>query len=296
MDFQLLSQGRKPHIRSKTPTQIAYEPDMYTMDTNLPYGYNKLSKVRPYVIEQDIFWRYEKEYPFIIQTIRNRNPLGREQAEMFIYSLISIKLRNKFILDPEKQKALLKNVMAEGKEDMIEKSMVLYPDMTREEKLVTIGDVEQKIGNSDEFVKGANLSALLERETGKRAIIMDIATKLINCQWKIIESDFSTLFITTDNPGYCLDSQSQPYNTKFDDCTFVFPLTPMLCLIISDKANDFAYQQNPTYKPLIYQPGNAELITAINNTGTRFCNRYILSQTKQTLNSMLAFFSLLKAT
>ena len=217
---------------------------MYTLDMNLPFGYNKLSKEKPYIIEQDIFWRYEKEYPFIIQTIRNRKPLVRKQAELFIYSLISIKLRNKFILDTTKQKDLLKKIMAEGKEDIIEQSLALFPDMSREQKMAAIADVEEKIVNNDSFVKGANLDALMERETGKRGIIMDIITKLINCQWKIIESDFSSLFITSDNPGFCLDSASQPYNTKFDDCTFVFPLTPMLCLIISDKANDFAYQQN----------------------------------------------------
>ncbi|MFI5158982.1 MAG: DUF4238 domain-containing protein [Sphingobacteriales bacterium] len=291
LDFPLLNQGRKPQIRPKTPAQIAYEPDFYTLDTNLPFGYSKLSKEKPYVIEQDIFWRYEREYPFIIQQIRNRRPLPREQAELFIYALISIKLRNKFILNPEKQKALLRKVIAEGKEDMIEKSMELYPEMTREQKLAVIEDVEKKIIDNDKFVKGANLSALLERETGKRAIIRDIATKLINCQWKIIESDFSALFTTTDNPGFCIDSQSQPYNTKFDDCIFVFPLTPVLCLTVSDKANDFVYQQNPTYKPFIYETGNADLITAINHTGTIFCNRYVLSQTKQTLNSLLGFFS-----
>ncbi|HWD89528.1 MAG TPA: DUF4238 domain-containing protein [Mucilaginibacter sp.] len=295
LDFLLFNQGRKPQIRLKTPAQIAYQPDLYTLDMNLPFGYNKLSKEKPYVIEQDIFWRYEKEYPFIIQQIRNRKLIAREQAELFIYALISIKLRNIFILDAEKQKALLKKVVSDNKEDIIEKSMEQFPEMSREQKLAAIKDVEEKIITDDKFVKGANLSALLERETGKRSLIMDVANKLINCEWRILESDYSTLFITSDNPGFCIDSGEGIYNTKFADCTFVFPLTPMLCLIIDDKKRDYQYQFDPREKILHHQLSNQDAITAINDCSTRFCNRYILTQTQQTLNSLLAFLSVRKA-
>jgi len=250
VDYDLIKKGRNPCILLKTPTQIGYEIDFYTLDVELPGPYQQLRTLKPYPIEQDIFWRYEKDYPAILEQIRNRRPLIRKQAELFIYALISMKLRNKFILNLATQKGLLKRVIEQDKEDIIDKSMALFPDLTREEKLNTIKSVEDKIIKNDDFVKGANLVALIQRETKRDGVIFDIASKLFNCEWKIVETNFKSMFITSDNPGFCLDSHSLPFNTKFADCTFIFPLTPAFCLMISDKKRDFDIKGDSLFKSI----------------------------------------------
>lgn len=286
IDYSLIKQGRKPDVSFKSPTQIGYEIDFYTLDVDLPEPYQRIRKLKPYLIEQDIFWRYENAYPGILDQVRNRRPLIRKQAELFIYALISMKLRNKYILNPEMQKGLLKNVISNDKEDILQKSMELFPHLTREEKLDTIKAVEEKIIKNDDFVKGANLMALIQRETNRDGVIFEIATKLFNYEWKIVETNFTAMFITSDNPGYCLDSSSIPFNTKFADCTFIFPLTPAFCLIISDKKRDVDIKNDSLFKSINYEMADTNTIKRINTHSTFFCNRYLVAQTKQTLESL----------
>ena len=286
IDYNLVKQGTNPRIVFKAPTQIGYEIDYYTLDVDLPRPYQHLRNTKPYIIEQDIFWRYEKVYPAILEQIRNRRPLIRKQAELFIYALISMKLRNKYLLNSEMQKNLLKNVIANTRADMLEESRILFPELTTEEKLATIKVVEEKIIDNENFIKGANLMALLQRETNKEGVIIDIATKLFNCEWKIVETDFSITFITSDNPGFCLDSSSIPFNTKFADCTFIFPLTPTFCLIISDKKRDLEIKNDSLFKLIAYNEVKSDIISKINSHSMIFCNRYLIAGTKQTLESL----------
>ena len=208
-----------------------------------------------------------------------------KQAELFIYALVSMKLRNKYILNAERQKDLLKKVISNDKEDIIKQSMTLFPHLSKEEKLKTIKSVEEKIIGNEDFIKGANLLALIKRETNTDGVIFDIAIKLFNYEWKIVESDYKAMFITTDNPGFCIDSHFNSFNTKFADCTFIFPLTPAFCLIISDKKRDLEVRNDMLFKSIHYETADSGMIRKINSNSAIFSNRYLVAQTKQTLQS-----------
>lgn len=292
----LLKRGKRGYLQDKTPGSVCYLPDYYTLDMDIPITYRNLSQSDPLVIERELFKKYEDEYPAIITQIRNRGSLSTSQARLFLHAIISIKLRNKYIRDQysgEEHQKIINQIFEDDFFDAQKASKEQFPDKTEEEVIEAINNVRDQALNSEEFKKLLHLAGLYDREQNPQSVINQIVNIFLKKEWVIYESDLSATFVCTDNPGYCVDSANRIQNVKFVDCTFVFPITPLLCVIISDKRNDLSFSGNSVVKHINYQPAGATLINGINDGSLAYFSRYVFAQTKQTLNPILAQISLL---
>jgi hypothetical protein len=268
LDNDLLKAGRNIFIRKKTPAQVCYQPDYYTLDMKLPPNYHNLDKEDPLLIEKQLFRRYENEYPNIIKQIRNRASLTHSQAELLLRALISIKLRNKFIRDEysgDAHKNIINEIFNKDLRASIYDAKQSFPNMTEAEIRAAIATVKDQATNDPEFIKMLHLVGLIDRERNPDSVINKITQLFLNKEWVIYESDFSAFFVCTDNPGFCVDSKDTVNNIKFADCTLYFPLTPLFCLVISDQKNDVAFYQNAVKKVCQYKPATAQFVNQINN-------------------------------
>lgn len=295
LNNELFRYGKRGYIQSKSPAQICYVPDYYTLDMQIPPTYQHLNQEDPLVIERELFWKYENQYPATLDRIKNRISLSYTEAEVFIKGLISMKLRNKYIRDGysgEQHQQMLQKIFNDDLVRTVYDARKHYPNASDQEILDTIETVRVRATEDPEFIKMIHLTGLIDRERNPDSVINAAAAKLLKAKWILHESDLSATFITTDNPGYCVDSQDRVNNIKLADCTLFFPLTPLLCLMISDRVNDDELPGNLLSKRLHYRPVNASFINQVNQRSLHYFSRYVLAQTRQTLNAIAAMITL----
>ena len=295
LNNELFKREKSVYIQHKTPAKVCYAPDYYTLDMKVPPTYAHLNQEDTLVLERELFWRYENEYPQILKMIKNQRSLTYSQAELLIKALISIKLRNKFIRDEymgEQHQNMIRQIFSDHLISTVYDTKKHYPQYTEEQIVDAINSVKIRATSDPEFIKMLHLTGLIDRERNPQSVINAAAKKFLNCTWLIVESDFSATFITTDNPGYCVDRTDSVHNVKLADCTLVFPLTPLLCLMISDKVPDQEIQSNILNKRLVYRQVDSAMINGINSSSLYYFSRYIFAQTSQTLNSISSMVTL----
>jgi len=107
--------------------------------------------------------------------------------------------------------------------------------------------------------------------------IKDITLK---CHWQILETTIKNMFITSDNPGFCIDDDEYVHNTKFGGSfSFFYPLTPFHCLLINNESIDDII----SVKKLKFTDANKELVEMINFATCINANVEIYSHSENTI-------------
>lgn len=74
LDYFLYKAGRNVYPASKTTSQVCYDFDIYNLNKTISTEFESYREKNKYYIEQDIFWKYENKYPYLIRKVKK---LGR---------------------------------------------------------------------------------------------------------------------------------------------------------------------------------------------------------------------------
>ena len=104
-----------------------------------------------------------------------------------------------------------------------------------------------------------------------------ILNKLIRGNWTIIKPLVTNQFITSDNPGFCIDEEGRIHNTRFGGlCNFYFPITPYHVLFISSERD--LVEDLPNNVTVNHRFTDVEELKAINQATMRVANREIYAK------------------
>ena len=295
LDYFLYKAGRNVYPASKTTSQVCYDFDIYTLNKTISTEFESYREKNKYYIEQDIFWKYENKYLYLIRKVEKLGRLTQSETKLFLRFLVSIKTRNPYILNSDSgENQSLNDAFNEFSIEFLSGQFEGYANLTTEHKQSVLTKLEKHTNKSTEFKKNADLMAIIWRETEPNSILDRIVEKLILYEWAIVNTTLNLAFITTDNPGFCYDAKNIVHNTKFSEGLFVFPLTPEHCLIISDKTFDVQFYLNPTNKHFFNcELDEATLIKFVNSTNCKSLaniNKLIISNSACTITKLLQDF------
>lgn len=254
-------------------SQICYKEYFYKIQNNPMLGIQDITD--EYQIEKESFKWYENNLEQIIQNIRNRQTyLNIKDAKILCKGLLNIKIRNNHfrdsVLNKENTKEFLDNIL-ESLPSIIQenKDAIEYFDKMK-------ADFDE---NSRLINQLQNKSLLDNISNGDRAI-NKIYNLCMDSEWTILETTINDMFITSDNPGFCIDENDTLENTKFGGLfIWYFPLTPFYCL----KVNKMVDETFTSLKPLNFMNVDSELVKMINISTCYLANTDIYSNSQTTI-------------
>ncbi|WP_305953153.1 DUF4238 domain-containing protein [Emticicia oligotrophica] len=259
---------------------ICYDKDYYKFDNvSLLNPYNIQD---PFYIEKNVFQKYENRIGIVIDKIAKKQSfLTKDDCEKLIFGLVDIKFRNPFFRKSDYVKTI-DNVVDEMINDVffiehISKEFNLPIELAIEATYLS----KENLKNNTS--KDLHNLFLLNRHLEEKSIHNYINFLLINLDWQILYSPINNQFITSDNPGFCLES-GMLFNTKFKgNFTFIFPLTSRLALQIS--ANKHSHSKNDL-KILNYLNIPYELVHFINLQTAAVANNEIYGANENVLRTV----------
>lgn len=289
LDLKLfVERGKVPYPRQSTPAKICKDKHFYTVDENAKV-YNLGNVIDKYQVEKS-FHDYENNFQELIAKVTNGTTLTFDEASKLIRIIIDLKYRNKFYRDKmiePRQRDVISEAFVELQSsfDNDPEFRAKYEGITLEEWSIINQEVRDKLLNDPDFKKNAHLSSLVNREDGYETLMQSLIPKLLTCAWVVLRSDGQ--FISNDNPGCSLDSNTKVNNTYFDkDFLFVIPLSASLCLTISDAQQDIAYINDNRYKnyPVVDAP--QKMIEMSNSFAVKNFNKIAFGPDKTLLDDI----------
>jgi hypothetical protein len=287
LDTSLYYFSKTPHAVPKTAGKVCYKPHYYNLDSEFKEAFPQYATYDELYLEKS-FHSYENKLKDIIALFKSRTlVINPEIAKTFLYALYNIKTRNDFF-----RQSNIESRHSEYVEKVINMSLPTRSDIEKDfhpsvrEKAYSIR--EEKIAELKEkhSVRVAHLMLLIQLETDHDVFV----SNFLYYQWHVYKSDHA--FLTSDNPGYCLDSKNIVHNTKFtEDFFFTFPLDNCHCLVISDCPLDMTYHEDTTKKNIIYAEAPDKLVEIINEMIIYNANRYVFGSNQKRLNEYSKIFS-----
>lgn len=276
----LIKFGNSPKPNVRNPYQIASEKNFYTIDFKLTHPKSILDNLYFLAIERS-FQLYEIKYPKIINKVIARENITNEEAFILSYSFIDFKLRNKYYRTNsiEKNKERLFDDVEKDFLTDVRREILTKFNATLEDAQMVFKKLKEEAIQNQHFSKEQHLSGLAEKRQNPESASFKIAKEILKSSWTLIHSD-NTDFVTSDNPGYCVDSDENVHNTKFEKgFTFIIPISNQFCLFIDNNKITELLEANP----INYFKCNNDLIRLINKGSSYFVNKYIISNNKSTL-------------
>jgi Protein of unknown function (DUF4238) len=254
-------------------SQICYKEDFYKIQNNPTLGIHNITD--EYQIEKESFKWYENNLELIIKNIRNRQTyLTLKDAEILCKGLLNIKIRNNHFRDN-----VIKN---ENMGEFLSKVFRKLPVTIQENKdaIEFIGKMKTDFDENPNLVNQLQNKSLLDNNNNDDRATNKVYDLCMNSQWNILEATINDMFITSDNPGFCVDENNVLENTKFGDLfTWYFPLNPLHCLRVNRSINETI----KSLKPLNITDADSELVKMININTCRLANSDIYSSSRPTI-------------
>ena len=256
-----------PKIKDFSRTQIGYFPDFYTVKN--PVQLNRLGFSDPDEIEKKLNSLAENKYGKLIRRLKTRpSTITLQEAEEIILILLSFKQRNPVYRKTLDNPKLLLDVFNRRLEmDVLPNKLILNDILEREgvmnfDEFLEYGRNHfQKVANNPNTPQDLHIEGIANFHNKDESVVKSIADALMKADWFIFETPASCPFITSDNPGFCIDSNERIQNLSFRDClSFVFPLTPESILLIAD----FNFTQPIQHKAINYQQATYDLVSNLN--------------------------------
>ncbi|MEO3402951.1 DUF4238 domain-containing protein [Mucilaginibacter sp. CAU 1740] len=289
LDLKLFAErGKVPYARESTPAKICKDKHFYTVDERAKV-YNLGGVIDKYQVEKS-FHNYENNFRQLIAKITTGAPLTYNEASSLIRIIIDLKYRNKFYRDKmiePRQGRVIEEAFVELQSsfDNDPAFRAKYEGITPQEWAAVNQQVRDQLLNDPDFKKSAHLSSLVNREDGYEALLQSLIPKLLACAWVVLKSDGQ--FISNDNPGCSLDSNTKVNNTYFDkDFLFVIPLSASVCLTISDAQQDISFINDQHFKryPVVDAPQN--MIEMSNSFAVKNFNKIAFGPVKTLLDDL----------
>ena len=289
MDFEICKKYGKASISEKSPSQLCCLEDHFSLNFEVGSMLDvDMQGIDELFIETKIFGEYERDYNRIVQQFRTRQNLFFVDANLFAKALISIKYRNIFLLKSmtdTQLRTIIKGVVVDIRRKILNNELLPTENFTSRDLIDYLDYWEDNAYKNEDLNRQLFLSTLVVRYHNPNDLINKISNDLLRYTWNILIADVSNTFITTDNPGYCIDRNGSMTNMNFFDYKFYFPLTPLLCIMITDKEIDWNYINNPVTKDIRYSFVNRSTIDQINYFSRFNINQYLISHSKQALNT-----------
>ncbi len=275
-------------IKYFTTTAICYEKDYYKFDNeSLLTSYNIND---PFYIEKNVFQKYENYLGKIIDKIEAKQSfLTLDDCKKLIFGLVDIKFRNPFFRKSD-YSTTINNVANEIINDgsFIEHISKEY-NLPIESAINFIYMAKENLKKNSS--KDLHSFLLLNRHFESTPIHYYLNFLLLSLEWQILCVPTNNQFITSDNPGFCIES-GLLYNTKFTgNFTFIYPLSKNIAIQISSK---ILSKKSSALKPLTYLYVPYEFVHTINLNTTQIANNEIYGANESVLRSVWNSFQRLK--
>jgi hypothetical protein len=267
-----------PKLRN--PRQIASEENFYSIDFKLTQPNSVLNNLDLLAIEKS-FHLYEVNYSKILNKLITNKNITWKDAFSLSYSFIDFKLRNKYyrINSIENKKEKLFDDVTKDFFTNVRKSTLKRFNTTLEEAENTLIKIKTEALENHNYSKEIHLSNLAKNKQDINSVLFKITNELFNSNWTLLKTE-SIDFITSDNPGYCIDKDENAFNTKFQKgFSFIIPIASQYCLYI-DNNQKTGFSE---FKPINHFICKKDLVDIINNGSSFFVNKYIISNNKSTL-------------
>ena len=244
--YQFKRRYRK--ISQTTISKICYEPNYFTIQREETKLLNQIKD--SFFIEKNSFKKHENNYEAILKKLViasiNQFQLTKTEVRSFLEILITIKRRNPAIRNilTDNYRQYLNENMRKDIEPHFELARKVNPDIDPEEYLNTyLND----INTNPNRLHDAYLSSFLGNE---KKVTEEVLNTLMQFKLIINHAPPGIQFITSDNPGFTIvdDDIITDYGGLSQKFRFVFPLTPICCLVVDGWNKEDPYVlQKPIY-------------------------------------------------
>lgn len=281
----LIKQGRRGSYRKMHPSEGCYEKDYFTITDDFKKLYPRFQSYEPYFIEKQ-FHSYETLYPAIINQLKSGQKwLSFKDAQLLIYALFEFKIRNRFFRNNTEisKRKVAGDLFDEYLLDTKKRAWALQTfHITENELTKHVSKMRDDIISDTHYAKHSHIAAILMRYENNNSMHDFVISNLLMYKWVIFKSD--RLFLTSDNPGYSIGVDNVVYNTRFlNGFHFVFPLTPSMCLCITDDVIDLKYYNNMSIKNIESGLVSDDIVSRVNNMCLKHVINYVYSGDKNVI-------------
>ncbi|WP_198175034.1 DUF4238 domain-containing protein [Spirosoma arboris] len=287
---------KRPRPTEVHPSGICYQKGFYQFnDANPIQGYT----INETNILEDYGFLYENKLGKLIERLTtSTDPLPIEVAEEFALMLFDIKARNQYMRQHSFSKqnihTVINDLLVEHHQRRQELEPILQAKGSTFERLVELTEgLRHDWTKDDAAIKELHNRSLLENKINPSQTRQLVFNKMARGNWTILKTTLNHQFITSDNPGYCQDSNNMIHNTRFiGQVGFLFPLTPYHLLIIVMEGNQLG--PLPLQKVVSYKYAEVNWVRGINQTTWQMATKEVyaahenpLLQTWASLHSSL---------
>ena len=240
----------------------------------------------PYVVETKVLKYYEDRYEKILCKIAlQREWISITEAEILIKFLLYMKMRNPVFFNHENSKSGVIEVNERIKQDIINNEEIWLErlaneNLTKEQAFKKL----EELSSAPDITYDLTRLALFQMEEFD-STISEITRKLLQKVWSIKDTTISDMYITSDNPGFCINEEEVLMNTNFiEGFCFIFPLTPHKALWIVDNKNDILI---PPVKKIEYTLATPKAVQIVNRCTFAGATEYIYSNSQRPLNATI---------
>ena len=276
---------RSPHVREFTKTQLSYLPDFYTINNTQILW--RLGLTDKDAIEKDYNVRVENRLEKLItQLVSPQRKLPWEVAEEVIRMLLSLKQRNPVFRQAFQNPQLILDAFNHRFNQVFQHQAIFEEILKREghmnfNEFVEFGwDKIYKIAHDPNTPQDMHTEGIVNLHQNEETAAKEVATMLLGCEWFIFETTSQHPFITSDNPGFCLDVNEHVHNLNFaTGAGFFFPLTPKYMLLITAHSSD----QTNSVKQIHHRSAQPNVVNMVNRGTFLVSYKKVLSNDENAL-------------
>lgn len=274
-----MRKGYRKEVRSATPAQVCYLPDYYTIQSTETQKTFRLDAYSALHIEQHIFSAMENKYSSIIQLLLNQPVLLLRDATDLVDFIIQMKIRNPYFetrIIGKNSFDWVETILSDLQR--LEARNGAYAHLSAEKKQDAIDQLKDRIRNNSNFAKEIQQRALIERSKSDSPSNIKLRDAILKSGWQIFEApETGPYFITSDNPGVSVSKGGIYHNSKFnEEAFFFFPLSPRLCLVITD-IDDDVFDYTLGFKSTHRNKLDAGTVIHVNNSLIQVANNLLIA-------------------
>jgi|GEM_PF-4627369 len=238
LDLKQLIYGKDPRPQSKTP-EVCLESNFYTVDETLKNVNQSFLIEDPLMLERFFSRSYEHKYGKVLKKAIHNNYLTKSDATVLAFSVLGIKFRSKFYRE-NTVKRIIPIVLNGIKSDYV-KLINSFEDPEKKERAkINVNTVLDQALSDPTLAKDLHIYSAISQNSNLDSPLNRLVKVFLGLKWALLENQSPIPFITTDNPGYCIDKSENVHNHKFEPpFAYFIPLSPKIALYInSDETED----------------------------------------------------------
>lgn len=255
-----------PRAKEVSRSQIGYLPNFYTIHN--AHSLWRLGLTDKDAIEKEFNARVENRFEKLIAKLLSPSQmLSLEHAEEVLLMLLSLKQRNPVFRQAFQNPELILKMFNRRFDEVFKHRSTFEEILKREGRMNFDGFVEygrnyiHQIAHDPNTPQNIHTEGIVKLHQQEESVAKEVASALLGCEWFIFETTPQRPFITSDNPGFCIDNNEQVHNLNFaDSAGFIFPLTPRQILLITAHFTD----QVGRVKQIHRRPAKPDLVEIIN--------------------------------